>query len=300
MSEIIFPEINPNFETKELLGTEEEYRAIKKAAHYSSLVHMIKSPHAYKQNLIRPREATPAMRFGVLAHKAVLEGKDFLSDYIVEPIFRGYTQDGKETTSANAKSVQAAKAEWYAQLRPDQKVVTQEEYDRIGFIMESLLAHKFVQEILKEGRPEVRGQFKDPVTQIGVTFANDFLTFDCNTWVDLKTCADSSDHSFRRSVEERRYDLQCEMYNKGNEMVFGKRPREKVWIAVENQSPYEVRIHFVDPYYEESGAYEFRRCMRLLKECIQSNKWPQSQTVIESLAPSLWFRGHYDLRMSEV
>ena len=299
MSELVLPEINPDFETKEFTGTEEGYRATKNAVHYSDLVHMIKSPHAYIMNKKRPREATPAMRFGVLAHKAILEGKDFLEEYIVEPIFKGLTQDGKETTSANAKSVQAAKAEWYAQLKPGQKVVTQDDYDKLGFMMESLLSHKFVQEIFKEGRPEVRGQFKDPSTQFGVTFANDFLTFDCNSWIDLKTCSDSSEFSFKRSVEDRRYDLQCFMYNKGNELVFGKMPREKVWIALENIWPFECRVHFVDPFYEESGAYEYKRCMRLLKECVQSNKWPQGQTIVESLEPTPWFRGYYDLRISE-
>lgn len=297
--ELVLPEINPNFETKELLGGEDEYRAIRNAVHYSDLKHMIKSPHAFMWNLKNRKPATPTMKFGVMAHKAILEGKDFLDEYIVEPIFKGLTIDGKETTSANAKSVQAAKSEWYSQLSPIQKVITQDEYDKLGFMMESLLSHKFVQEIFKAGRPEVRGQFLDPASQIGVTYANDFLTFDCHTWVDLKTCASSDAHDFRRSVEKLRYDLQAAIYIKGTSAVYKKEPKEKVWIALENVAPYECRVHYIDPYYEESGAYEFRECMTKLKHCLKEKKWPQGQAAVEMLEPTAWHRSYYDLRINQ-
>lgn len=293
-SGVFLPAINPLFETKELKCSESEYHAIKDAAHYSSLKHMIKSPHAYYWEITHPRPPTQSMHAGTLAHKAILEGKHFLEDYIVEPIFRGLTKDGKETTSANATSVKEARAEWVAGLLPNQKVVTQDEYDNIGFMMESLVKHKFVQEIFKEGRPEVRGQFLDPVTQIGCTFAHDFLTFDSNTWVDLKTCQSSDAYDFRRSVEKLRYDLQMAMYCYGSEKVFGKKPKEKVWIAIESAPPYEVKVHYVGPYFEEIGLYEFRQCMGKLKQSILENKWPQGQNIIESLDPSVFFERRYD------
>lgn len=297
--ELILPEINPNFENKELTGGEDEYRSLKKAVHQSDLVHMITSPHAFMWRQRFPKKPTNQMKLGVLAHKAILEGKDFLTDYIVEPIHRGFTLDGKETTSANAKSVQQAKAEWYAQLIPGQLVVTQSEYDTLGWMMESLVNHKFVQEVFKDGRTEVRGQWLDPVTQIGCVYANDFLTYDCHTWADLKTCQDPRDFKFRNSVESLRYDLQVHMYKTGTEKVYNRKIKEKVWIAVQNVEPYEVRVHYVDPYYEESGAYEFRQCMEKLKWCLKENKWPQGQAEIEMLSPTFNFRSYYDLRLNQ-
>lgn len=297
MSELFLPVINPNFETKELLISEAEYHARKDAVHYSSLKNMIKSPHAYYRGLKHQKESTKTMKFGTLVHKAVLEGRDFLEDYIVEPIFKGLTKDGKETTSANAESVKLAKAEWYENLKPNQKVVTQEDYDKIGFIMESLLSHSFVKDVFKEGKPEVRGQFKHK-TDIGVIYANDFLSHDLSTWIDLKTCQDSRHDHFRRSIEQHRYDLQCAIYTKGIESVYGKTPKLKAWIAVENVEPYECRVHFVDSFWEESGAYEFERCMRDLKSSLESGTWPQSQTQVESVEPSPWFKNYYDLRIN--
>ena len=296
---LVLPEINPNFETKELTGSEAEYRALKTAVHFSDLVHMITSPHAFMWRQRFQKPPTPQMKLGVLAHKAILEGADFLQDYIVEPIHEGFTLDGKLTTSANAKSVQLAKAEWHANLLPGQQVVTQAEYDKLGFMMESLISHKFVQEVFKGGRTEVRGQWLDPVSQIGCTYANDFINFDCHTWADLKTCQDPRDFKFRNSVESLRYDLQAYMYITGTEKVYNRKIKEKVWVAIQNVEPYEVRVHYVDPYYEESGKYEFRECMTKLKWCLKENKWPQGQAAIEMLSPSFFFKNHYDLRLDQ-
>lgn len=294
----MLPVINPNFETKELNITEAEYHGIKDAVHSSTLKHMIKSPHAYYRSLFFPRPATPAVNFGSLAHKAILEGKHFLEDYIVEPVFSGYTKDGVYTTSANATSVKAAKQQWYASLRPEQKVVTQSDYDELGFMMDSLVNHKFVREVFKDGKTEVRGQYKHK-TDIGVAFANDFLSFDAETWVDLKTTTDSSHDAFRKSIEKFRYDLQFAIYDEGNEKVFGKRAKFPVWIAIENQEPFECRVHFVDDFYKQTGQYEFNRCMSELKRCLTENEWPQAQAQIESVEPTSWFRYYYDLRIGD-
>ena len=296
----MFPIFNPELKNEELLISEFEYHQRKDLVHQSSLKNMIKSPNAYFRGLKFPKKETPSLKFGSLAHKAILEGRDFLENYIVEPIFRGFTKDGVETTSANALSVKQAKAEWYATLRQNQKVVTQSEFDELGFMMESLVNHKFVQEIFKEGRPEVRGQFLDEKTGIGVAFANDFISFDLDTWVDLKTCQDSSHDDFRKSVERFRYDLQLAVYLKGTEKVFNKRPKTPVWIAIESSEPYETRVHFCDQFYIESGEYEYRKSMDNLADCLKSNEWPQGQSLIESLDPSPWFRSHYELRMEHL
>lgn len=295
----ILPEINPNLENKELVDGEEAYHATKNLAHYSSLKNLIKSPHAYYWYMKNPKTRTKSMHLGTLAHKAILEGRDFMEGYIVEPVHKGFTKDGIETINANAHSVKQAKKDWFEQIGQFKKIVTQSEYDDIGFMMESLVSHKFVQEVFKEGRTEVRGQFLDKVSNIGCAFANDFLSFDQSIWVDLKTCQDSSDFAFRRSVEQLRYDLQAAIYLKGTELVFGKRPNMPVWIAIESNPPYECRVHFVDEFYQESGAYEFRNCMSKLKHSLVSNTWAQGQAMIEAIEPTAWFRNYYELRLNE-
>lgn len=292
----VLPKINPSFETKELKVSEAEYHAIRDAVHYSDLKHMIKSPHAFYRNLKFRKEPTPTMRLGTLAHKAILEGRDFLQDYVVEPIFKGLTKEGKETTSANATAVKEAKAEWYAQIG-DKKVITQEEYDRLGFMMESILAHRFVNEVFKDGITEVRGQWLDE-TGIGCTYGIDFLTNDMSLQLDLKTTRDSSHHAFSKLVERQFYYLQDSMYATGLEKVYGKKPKTRLWIACENVEPYECRVHYIDELYQEAGDFEFRLQMNNLKSCLQLDSWPQGQNLIESLEPSFYFKSFYEPRLN--
>lgn len=290
---IILPKFNPAFETKELNITEEQYHGMKEAVHYSSLKHMMKSPHTYMWYMKNPIQPTRAMKFGTLAHKAILEGRDFLENYVIEPIFEGYTKSGELTTSPNATSVKQKKYEWYQSLKPNIRVVTKEEYDSLGFMMESLLSHQFIRDVLKDGRPEVRGQWLDEPTGIGCVFAQDFLTYDLSLQADVKTCRDSSDISFARDVERQKYYLQDSMYSIGSEKVFCKKPKTRLWIAIENCEPWETRIHYVSEIYQDAGEYEFRKNMTKLKNCITSNSWPQAQTVVEAIDPSYLFKEHY-------
>lgn len=296
---IVYPEINPSFETKPLNISESEYHAFRSAVHYSSLKNILKSPHAYSWFVRHPKAPTPAMKFGTLAHKAILEGRDFLENYIVEPVFKGLTLDGKTTTSANSLAVKQAKAEWYDQLDTKQLVVSQEEYDRLGFMMDSLVAHPFVQDVFKDGRPEVRGQWLDEETSIGCVFAQDFLSFNFDTQLDVKTCRDSSDWAFAKTVETQKYYLQDAMYAIGAEKVFGKMPRYRAWIAIENCEPWECRVHFVDALYQEVGAFEFAKGMKTLKRCIESGKWPQAQTAVLGLSPSGYFIKQWEDKLKQ-
>lgn len=298
MGELILPTfVDNSFENKQLFISEEEYHNIKDATHFSSLMKMIKSPHAYIRNLKNPKPPTERMNFGSLGHKAFLEGRDFMENFVVEPIHKGLTLNGKETTSANAKSVKENALLWRSRLKPGVKIVSQAHYDSIGFMMESVVSHKFVQEIIKDINTEVRGQYRDEETSIKGVIANDILSRNLMMWGEFKTCSDSSDAGFRKSVENLRYDLQCFKYNNANRLIFGKAPVEKVWIAIENVEPYECRVHWVDDFYLASGEYEYRRCMKLLERCLKSNQWPQAQQVAESLDPSIWFRNYYDMRI---
>lgn len=290
---IVLPEINPDFEDKKLIISEAEYHANRKVVHSSALKHMIKSPHAFYWNAKYPKDPTKQMKLGTLAHKAILEGRDFLENYIVEPVFKGFTAKGEETTSLNCKEVKEKKAFWYSELRPDQQVVTQIEYDKIAFMMESMVKHKFVQEYLKDGQAEVRGQFKHK-TDIGVYFAVDFLSFDCENQIEVKTCSDSSAFKFCYQIEDMAYYMQEAIYHEGIFKVFAKKPKNRIWIAVENVPPYETKVHFVDALYQSAGEYEFNESMLKLKYCLENNYWMQGQMANVAIEPSYRFRTHYE------
>lgn len=294
-NQVILPQIVEGFFQNQFLEmSQEEYHLTRDAVHYSTLKEMIKSPHAYYHALKYPRKQTKIMKFGTLAHLAILEGSKFLSNYVVEPEFQGLTKEG--IMSTRSKAAMEAKKEWHDNLKPGTEIVTQKEFDDLRFMMDSMLSHKFVQEILKDGIPEAKGIWIDPATKLKNVFSADFLSNDCNLLVDVKTTQDCDWYAFRRSVESLHYYLQVAKYSRGIEAITGKEPQEKVWLTIESVAPYEVRVHFVDPFYQDAGAKELRRCLSQVKTCIQTGLWPQGQTIIESGEPTMSFRQHHELR----
>ena len=291
---LVLPDIITGpFENRWLDITTEEYHADRRAVHSSSLTKILKSPYAYRYHLINPTIPTDAMEFGRIAHVAILEGSKFLEKYVVEPIFKGTTADGKETTSRNALSVKQAYAEWRASLPVGTEIVSQEDLDRIRWMLDSILSHPFASEILKEGMPEAKGVWVDPETKLRCLFQPDFVSYSLSALVEFKTTPDCSWFEFRRSVEKLRYDVQNSFYEEGFFRVTKKHPDHRVWIATESVKPFETRVHEVHTCYQESGRIDFTRALRDIKHCIQTNQWPQGQNVLDEAQPSPWFEQRY-------
>lgn len=291
--------VDSDFQNKIIDCSHEEYHAIKDAVHSSSLKNILKSPHAYNYFATKPKEATKAMHFGTLAHGVILEGSKFLSKYVVQPVFKGLTKDGKETTSMAASSVKAQYQEWLSELPEGSHIITQEDHDKMMFMIDSMLSHKFVQEVFKAGFPELKKQWRDPVTGLKCVSSDDFASFENDVWIDIKTTQDCEWDAFRKSVERYGYDFQCAFYQRGHKEVFGKEPSDKLWIAVESQAPWECKVHYVNPFYLESGEYQVKKAMRELSHAIKSNKWPQGQVVIEAGEPSNYYKSIYEPRLLE-
>lgn len=292
--------VDESFENKILDISQEEYHARKDCVHSSSLKNIIKSPHAYKYFIDNPIEETPSMRLGTIIHEFYLEGETALSKYIVEPVFSGLTKDGVVTTSLNASSVKQAKAEWYANLQHGTKVMTQAERDKLMFMIDSLLNHKFVQEVFKNGTPEYKKQWRDPATGLACISSDDFVSVKHDIFVELKTTPSSKWEDFRRSgVEKFNYPFQYAFYNRGHREVLGRSFGDRVWVAQENQAPWSCTVHFIDDFYVSAGELQVERAMRDLKNSIVNNSWPQGQQIIESGPPSRFYRDEFSDQLLE-
>lgn len=292
--DIVYPKlVTGPFENKFLDITHEEYHAMRDHVHSGDLIKIIKSPHNFNHHRRNPKPATKPMEFGSKAHEAILEGSKFLSRYVLEPTHSGLTKDGKLTTSLNAISVQLAKAEWHASLPPGTLIVSQEELDKIRWMIDSILDHPVASKLLQKGTPEAKGQWLDPVTGLACVMAIDFLPDDLEVQTEFKTTAECEWEMFRKSVERLRMDVQVDHYATGLYEITKVRPKYKVWIATENTGSHETRVHEVHYTYEESGRIERLRAMSSIKQGIITGKWPQGQTVLEEALPSQWFEKRY-------
>lgn len=289
---VIFPEFAPEgFENKWITLSHDEYHNQRDAVHSSSLKHILKSPWAYHHYLMNPPTGTKAMRFGTLAHNVLLKGSEFLKRYQLEPKFEGATLDGKMST--RSKAALQAKAEWYENLLPGTEVVTQEEYDRLRWMLDSILKHKIASQILSDGTPEAQGTWRDPVTGLKCIMEADFISNSLGALVEFKTTQSCIWSDFRRTVESLQYYLQIAHYDEGIFRITKKRPEHRIWVTTESVSPYETKCHEVHSVYENAGQIDLRRAYNAIKTSIVNNSFDQAQVVLEEAFPSKWLEEKY-------
>lgn len=293
-ADVVYPRfVGEDFENKIFTATMEEYHGMRDAVHSSSLKNILKSNHAYNFFLRNPMDQTRSLRLGSIAHSAILEGAEFLNRYVVQPVFKGLTKDGKSTTSLNSTAVKEQVREWMDSLPSGTEILSQEEYDRLRFMLDSLLEHRFVYDLLKDGTPELKKVWRDPKTGLLSVSSDDFVSFQNDIWADIKTTQNCEWDYFRKSVERYRYDFQCAFYDRGIKAAAKRSLKDRIWIAIENTKPYECRVHYVDPFYMESGEVDVDLAYSKLAKAIKSNNWKQHQNVIEVGEASKFFKDKY-------
>lgn len=265
----------------------EGYHADKSAVGSSSLVLMLSSPKTFYQGHVLGKKKTPTreMKLGTIVHMALLEGEKFRSKYVVQPVFTGYTKDGKPTTSANAKDVQEKKAKWESELPKGTIVVTEEELEMITGMIESVSEHDQGRHVFTGGIPECPGYYRDPRTGIKMKIMPDFRAHDNFMLTDFKTAVSVDQRLFgSKAFSDWRYDLRLWMYAYGTSIIENKpMPQNLFFMGVERVWPFESAVFFMTDEQKNQAQYDYNRAMDKLKECIDSGKWPMRQTKMEPL-----------------
>lgn len=276
-------------------STDDYYKFDRTAVNQSALKYMLKSPYAFYDVFYkRQKPPTAKMKLGQMAHMAILQGSLFKENYVVMPEFESKTADGKPTDSKNTKFYKE-QVKAFLESIPDHKmVVTHQEKEDIFGMVDSILSNKMAMALLKDGIPEATGYFRHEATGIKCRFQADFVSFNLNTLVELKTTSDCEWNMFRRSVEGFNYPFQLACYAEGIKQITGIAPKKRVWIAVENVAPYEVRVYDCGPIYEEIGDYEFNKALHDLRYCIDSGTFPQGEKEIVVAEPSNFYRNKYE------
>lgn len=271
--------------------SDENYHANRTAINSSSLKYALRSEYAFFQVFFqkKPTKQTESMRYGTLAHMALLEGRKFQERHIVIPDF------GDLRSSTNREK----RAKWIQEIQleiPNAVFVkNQEEYDNLIAVVESILSHKEASKLFSNGQPEAMGWYTDPRTGLRCRMKADFLSFNVNCLLDFKTARDVRWEKFKWAVEDYRYDFQIEMYADGTFQINQKQPDHKLWVVIENQYPFEMAIYEVDDVYQAAGKYEYEKALKNIRKAVDSNIWPKEQKSIEYSEPSIGFVQKYQL-----
>ena len=283
--------------------TEKEYRA-HPAISRSELWWMNRSPEYFKYRKEHPVEPTPALLFGQVVHKLLLQPEDFDTDFLVAPIVDRRTKIGKDVWAEFIASADG------------KTVVDNDTYEQAVVMVSAAITNPKVMELLN-GEHEQEFFWFDPDTDVQCKCRLDSWFRDekgVPVIVDYKTTTDASYRSFLKDVVNYGYYFQAAMYSEGliqtgmcprsikgeprkrwekdpetgkrryyteipEMIVFGGEegeiiPPRFIFIVQEKTEPYSVNIFEIDADFIAAGYDKFRELIGTYVSCRSLGVWP--------------------------
>jgi exodeoxyribonuclease VIII len=236
----------------------------------SQLKEVSRSPYHYWSRYLDPNcvamVPTAAMRFGSLAHCAVLEPDELSKRYQLAPDRR--TKEGK------AAVIEMAAAGIEAVSEADLAQALQ--------IADAVRSNSTAALLLSDGAAEQSFWWDDVSTGLKCKCRPDWLSADGATIVDLKTCVDASPAGFASAVGRFSYQLQAVHY------LCGTLATRFIFVAVEKAAPYAIGVYELDAQAMVHGAVLRHNALQILQDCKAVNSWPGYTDGIQTLQLPGW------------
>ena len=242
--------------------TEQDYRS-DPAISRSELWRMHDSPEKFKWFKDHPTPPTPALLFGQVAHKLLLEPDTFDQEFVVAPLVDKRTKIGKEAWQAFLDSVDG------------RSVVGRDDYDKALAMATKAKSEPLVAALLA-GDHEVPFFWTDEDTGERCKCRPDAIrqTDDGYVIADYKTTASAKTEAFVRSFWQHGYHLQAAMYSTGVQTALGLDYRPSfVFIAQEKTEPYAVNVLTVPDDVMLAGYDTFREYLGVYHQCKETDYW---------------------------
>jgi len=258
--------------------TEKEYRNSDGISR-TELWRLRESPEKFKWFQDHPEPATPALIFGTVVHKLLLDPDDFENEFAVSPDVDRRTKDGKEAYNA------------FLEASSGKAIITSSDYEKAVEMAKKASELAFVKKLL-DGEHEKPFYWMDDLTgELCKCRVDCFSTISGKAVVvDYKSTTDASTDGFIRSAINYGYDFQTGMYCEGIEKVTGQKPLF-VFIAQEKNPPYSVNIMQADDLMVKRGRDIFRELIGIYHDCKESNNWYGylgAYNVINNLSLPAW------------
>ena len=240
--------------------TEHEYRS-HPAISRSELWKLRETPEKFRYAKDHPEEPTPALLFGQLVHKLVLEPESFFDSFAVTPDVDRRTKDGKEAWAA------------FVADSADKTIVSANDFAKAQDMAEAVRANPVAARLL-DGQHETPHFWIDEDTGEECKCRTDVETrVNGELWiVDYKSTADASVDGFQREANKYGYDFQSAMYSEGLLHETGELPRF-AFICQEKAPPYAVNVFVADNEFVQRGYDIFRELIGLYHECKETGNW---------------------------
>ena len=237
----------------------------------SSLKAMCNSPLHYWQKAYGPKEdSTPAMVFGSIFHRAVLEPERH-AGYVVKP-------EGIDFRSKEGKAWRDSQSD---------PIIDRDDEQLIMGAIKTVQGHALARTILTapEAHKEVSIFKIHEPTGILMKGRLDVLTTDNeqNTvCIDLKTTQDASPKGFPREMARWGYEMQAAWYlNLCGGTFF-------TFLAIEKEPPFGIGLYNLDIESLGIGHKKNEENMARLKACLDSDTWPGYPETIKTISLPKW------------
>jgi exodeoxyribonuclease VIII len=234
----------------------------------SQLKEIGRSPYHYWSRYLDPNRVamvpTAAMRFGSLAHCAVLEPDELSKRYQLAPDRR--TKEGK------AAVIEMAAAGIEAVSEADLAQALQ--------IADAVRSNSTAALLLSDGAAEQSFWFDDIPTGLRCKCRPDW--FDGATIVDLKTCQDASPTGFAKAVANFGYQIQAAHY------LAGTLATRFVFVAVEKTAPYAIGVYELNTEALIHGSIARHNALQIIQDCRAINFYPGYTDGIQTLQLPGW------------
>lgn len=224
-----------------------------------------------------PREVTPAMRAGTLAHTAILEPHAIHDRYRVRPAdIDGRTKEGRA---------------WAASVPPGVEIVTAEQMATAAKQRAAVLDVPEVARLLASGAAEQSVFWTDAATGVDCRCRPDWvhtLPDGRVILVDLKTTSDAAPSAFARSVWNFGYHRQAAHYVEGYTAAAGVEVAAFVFVAVTGAYPFVAVPYMLDEEAMERGRAHRAQLLRRYVDCKTADRWPAYGDGVQLLTLPAW------------
>lgn len=231
---------------------------------------------AYLDENKKPFTETPAMSFGTMTHKFILENKDFFNEYSIVPI--------------EISSMHAAKKErklFYEKIKESgKKPITTKEQTALSLIKKQIDNSKSARQLFVDGYAELSFFWIDTKTGMLCKCRPDYFISD-TILVDLKTTQDGRKDALSKTCASFDYHIQAAFYSSGMQAVTGMYLPMR-FVAVESSRPYAVNVFDIDNDDIESAHDQCDKALEIYAQCLASGEWPGYSCNVKVINLPIW------------
>lgn len=267
--------------------TDEEYFGFP-AVNNSSLPDIRRSPeHYYYNNVLGNKKyQSKAMDFGSLCHAALLQPDTIHEKFVNDQEFIEQVMEEKpDTKSPRATKIYKDLAK--AAQAQGKTIVSDADFTGMNRIVDKVYSHPIAKNMLSAGHAEKTVFCEDPTTGLLLKAKMDFILGD-GFIIDLKTTEDASMRPFQKSLWNYNYYVQSPFYLHVARNSMGPAFKNFLFLSVESSEPHGLSVYRADEGVLDAGERVFKRDLRLIAQCFNTNKWPGYSTGIQNIALPPW------------